>query len=88
MISMDINTALIMLAVFVLIYIALFAGYETGKKHGALYGITETPPIFTQKILHTKKDESFHERDPWNELRVDIPGKAQVIQTLGEEDRP
>jgi hypothetical protein len=35
-----------------------------------------------------KKDAPYHERDPWDEQRLDIPDKQAVVQTLAEEDRP
>ncbi|MFA5256282.1 MAG: hypothetical protein WC419_06290 [Candidatus Omnitrophota bacterium] len=84
MISMDINTVLIMLVVFVLIYIALFAGYQMGKKHGAMESLLGGRPVLSRP-QQPKKDELAHERDPWDELRIDIPDKAPVIQTLEEE---
>jgi len=84
-ILMDINTVLIMLVVFVLIYIALFAGYQMGKKHGTMESLLGGRPVLSRP-QQPKKDELTHERDPWDELRIDIPDKAPVVQTLEEED--
>jgi hypothetical protein len=76
-----------MIVLFVLIYIAAFAGYQMGKKHGAMESLLggKTPPVFFSDIITHKKDESFHERDPWDEQRIDMPDAGKVIQTLGEE---
>jgi hypothetical protein len=83
-ILINVNTVLIMLAIFILIYIAMFAGYQIGKKHGAKESIFPLPPSAFKSSL-PKDEKPFHERDPWDEQRIDIPDETKIIQTLGEE---
>jgi hypothetical protein len=84
---MDINTIVIMIIIAVGIWAAFEWGYRMGKRHGVLeYKLGIAPTIPAPFNLFPQKDEPYHERDPWDEQRIDIPDRPQVIQTLAEED--
>jgi hypothetical protein len=69
-------------------YVALFLGYWFGNNHGMKEARRRAEEYLNKySAVIPKKDEPLHEDDPWDKLRIDIPDKEPVIQTLAEEER-
>jgi hypothetical protein len=84
---MDVSTIGIMIIIAIGILLSFECGYYKGKRRGVMeykLGVTTmpTPGGFS---FFPKKDAPYRERDPWDELRIDIPDTPGRLQTLPEE---
>jgi len=80
---MDSNVIIFMGVILVIIFSAMYAGYQIGKKAGKEN--VQQDSIFP--VFPKKTEAPLREVDLYEDLRVDASDKTQVIQTLPGEDR-
>ncbi|MFA5323338.1 MAG: hypothetical protein WC373_11765 [Smithella sp.] len=76
MISMDVSTLIFMVITMAVIAAAFYSGYNIGKKIDKAHIETTKPKLFS------KKENELHERDPWDEMRLDQEERPKVVQTV------
>jgi len=82
---MDISTLIFWAIIFVVMAAVMYSGYQMGKK---TQEGTTAPSVFKKLLsVSQKKDAVLHERDPWDEQRIDRPDRPKIEQTVEAEER-